>query len=58
MHYGMFYMHQCEQSGGWASVFEPTHQLFTSMHVKHTMLRIRGMIKKYGECSNKKNLLQ
>jgi hypothetical protein len=38
-------------------VFEPTHQLFTSVHVKHTMLCIRDVIKKYSECLNKKKFI-
>jgi hypothetical protein len=41
MQYGMFYMHQCEQFGGYASVFEPTYQLLTLMHIKHTILHIQ-----------------
>jgi len=41
MHYAMFYMHRCEQFGGYASVFEPTYQLLTLMHIKHTILHIQ-----------------
>jgi hypothetical protein len=43
MQYGMFYMHQCEQSGGEESVFETLlpAQLLTPMHVKHTIMHIQ-----------------